>query len=158
MLDEIGSLLFDYDGEYRYADGKIYKGSLAGGIRDGQGTMIWPDGSRYTGDWLFGVVHGRGSKEYINKCVYAGGWILGHPSSGEYLCPSGEFFKGELDGIESFVTVNGTLVTTKKKQVIKNQVFIKGRFAQLKKMLNSGQVNFSCYFLVLASSVFILFS
>ena len=41
MLDDIGSLLTEFDGVFKYPDGSIYKGSLTGGIRDGTGMMMW---------------------------------------------------------------------------------------------------------------------
>ena len=47
---------------------KYCQGSLASGIRDGQGTMIWLDGSRYSGEWLFGVAHGSGTR-YTNNLL-----------------------------------------------------------------------------------------
>ncbi len=49
---------------------KYCQGSLASGIRDGQGTMIWLDGSRYSGEWLFGVAHGLGTRYTNNLSIF----------------------------------------------------------------------------------------
>ena len=38
-------------GEYRWADGKIYKGSYANGVRNGMGLLWFPDGDFYQGNY-----------------------------------------------------------------------------------------------------------
>ena len=36
---------------HAYRSGATFSGSWKGGLRHGQGTMVWPDGARYEGEW-----------------------------------------------------------------------------------------------------------
>ena len=38
---------------HTYKTGAIYTGQWLGGMRQGQGTMVWPDNARYEGQWVF---------------------------------------------------------------------------------------------------------
>ncbi len=38
-------------GEYRWPDGRIYKGNFKADLKEGLGTLIYPDGQMYTGNW-----------------------------------------------------------------------------------------------------------
>lgn len=36
-------------GEFKWPNGKIYKGFYKADVKDGQGKLIWPDGREYEG-------------------------------------------------------------------------------------------------------------
>jgi hypothetical protein len=44
--------------KHTYATGAVYQGQWKGGLRHGQGTMIWPDNARYEGEWHLNAAHG----------------------------------------------------------------------------------------------------
>lgn len=36
---------------FTYSTGAIYTGQWKGGLRHGNGTMVWPDNAKYEGQW-----------------------------------------------------------------------------------------------------------
>lgn len=54
------------EGEYKFADGKVYKGSFYNGHSDGFGKLILPNGDSYEGDWKLGQMHGHGVYKWKN--------------------------------------------------------------------------------------------
>ena len=38
-------------GEYRFADGRIYKGSFKNNVKQGKGALFWENGDVYEGDF-----------------------------------------------------------------------------------------------------------
>jgi hypothetical protein len=44
-------LFIDEDGFVTFPDASRYKGGLAQGVPDGDGTIIYVDGSEYEGEW-----------------------------------------------------------------------------------------------------------
>jgi len=43
---------------YTYKSGAIYNGEWKGGLRHGEGKMVWLDGARYEGNWEFNLASG----------------------------------------------------------------------------------------------------
>ena len=59
---------------YTYKTGAIYSGSWKGGLRHGNGTMVWTDTARYEGQWQFNQACGKGKFFHIDGDVYDGEW------------------------------------------------------------------------------------
>ena len=38
-------------GEFKWADGRVYKGDYKEDLKDGWGVFEWPDGRKYEGNW-----------------------------------------------------------------------------------------------------------
>lgn len=38
-------------GEFKWPDGRVYKGSYKDDLKDGHGLFEWPDGRKYLGNW-----------------------------------------------------------------------------------------------------------
>mmetsp|Transcript_1998 Transcript_1998/g.2748 ORF Transcript_1998/g.2748 Transcript_1998/m.2748 type:complete len:137 (+) Transcript_1998:736-1146(+) len=51
-------IYIDEEGYVTFPDGSRYKGSLYGGIPEGEGRIIYTDGSIYDGEWRAGNAHG----------------------------------------------------------------------------------------------------
>ena len=48
-------------GEFRWTDGKIYKGFYVNNLKEGYGELVWPDGTFYRGFWKSGRMNGLGT-------------------------------------------------------------------------------------------------
>lgn len=92
---------------FGYSNGDVYEGQLVGGVRCGQGTMVFADGSRYEGAWAEGVPHGRGAQAWEDGIAYVGDWVGGQMHGhGRYtMCDGyvmdGPFEADEFVGLES---------------------------------------------------------
>ncbi len=60
------------DGELRYPDGTLYKGTLTNGVPDGRGYFQDPNGTQYEGDVRMGERTGTGEALYANGNDYKG--------------------------------------------------------------------------------------
>ena len=60
--------------QYTYKTGAIYNGQWKGGIRHGNGTMIWTDGARYEGEWSYNMASGNGKFYHSDGDIYDGKW------------------------------------------------------------------------------------
>ena len=66
------SLVFDMAGMIQGE----YEGELKGGVREGEGTLVWSNGDRYVGSFKNGLRHGKGMYQDKNGNVYNGNWSL----------------------------------------------------------------------------------
>ena len=60
---------------YTYKTGAVYNGQWKGGLRHGNGTMVWTDGAKYEGEWSYNQAHGNGKFYHSDGDVYDGSWI-----------------------------------------------------------------------------------
>ena len=60
---------------HTYRSGAIYTGQWKGGLRHGQGTMVWTDNARYEGQWQFNAAFGRGKFFHADGDIYHGEWL-----------------------------------------------------------------------------------
>ena len=86
----------------KYADGTVYSGSYANGLRDGLGTLKVPDGVSYKGGWKQGRFHGYGT------------WIK--PEGGGTLGTSvahfaGNWSEGNRQGVGTVTYTDGSTYT-----------------------------------------------
>jgi len=44
--------LFEGEGKYEWADGRVYEGAWVGGKMEGQGVFTWPDKRIYKGAYI----------------------------------------------------------------------------------------------------------
>ena len=49
------------EGEFRWPDGKKYKGTYIEDKKEGYGVFDWSDGRKYLGEWKDGKQHGMGT-------------------------------------------------------------------------------------------------
>lgn len=92
-------------GILHYSDGGMFRGSISGWKRSGNGRMQWPNGDRYEGNWKDDLPHGQGMYEYVlHGCTYGGNFKNGQRHGpGKMLFDSGL----EYDGMWQFNEANG---------------------------------------------------
>ncbi|MEL6356904.1 MAG: caspase family protein [Bacteroidota bacterium] len=61
-------------GEYRYPDGTIFRGEIAGGQPKGEGTVDYPDGNVYEGGYGNHRPEGLGTMRYTDGLIQGGVW------------------------------------------------------------------------------------
>ena len=64
--------LAQVEGELRYPDGTLYKGTLKDGVPDGRGYFRFPNGTQYEGEVRMGERTGMGEALYANGNDYKG--------------------------------------------------------------------------------------
>ena len=81
----------------RFANGDVYVGQMAGGVREGQGTYTWSDGRRYVGGFRAGLQDGHGSYTYPNGEKYEGQFQANRRAGqGTYSWPDGRRYVGDF--------------------------------------------------------------
>ena len=68
----------DGKGEFKWNDGKIYKGNYYHDQKNGYGELFWPNGKIYKGYWKNGKQNGEGELyDNIEKKWKKGLWVDG---------------------------------------------------------------------------------
>lgn len=109
-------------GELTLADRSKYSGMFNAGVKHGEGKMIFPSGNFYEGNWRHNKKNGYGVMSWsTEKEIYSGEWREDYPhgvgnlvwleDKGETKVMrnrySGEFFKGNRQGLGVFYYANG---------------------------------------------------
>ncbi len=86
------SLTYTGEGEFRWPDGRIYRGAFVDGRMHGFGIDSRSDGSRYEGDFDNNRRHGDGSLTLPDGSIYEGQFVNGARSgTGSYTSASGRY-------------------------------------------------------------------
>ena len=81
--------------KYRYRSGAVYNGQWIGGIRHGQGTMVWLDSARYEGQWDYNQASGSGKFIHVDGDIYEGKWLNNQANGfGVYTRMNGARYSG----------------------------------------------------------------
>jgi clan AA aspartic protease (TIGR02281 family) len=81
----------------RFANGDLYVGQMASGLREGRGTYTWSDGRRYVGGFRAGLPDGQGTYSYPNGEKYDGQFQANRRTGqGSYSWPDGRKYVGEF--------------------------------------------------------------
>jgi len=81
----------------RFANGDLYVGQMAGGLREGRGTYTWSDGRHYVGSFRAGLQDGQGTYSYPNVEKYEGQFQANRRTGqGTYTWPDGRKYVGEF--------------------------------------------------------------
>ena len=87
-IDDLSFELHEDDApkKYRYKSTlALYDGQWLGGLRHGEGKMMWPDGASYAGTWHCNQACKNGKFTFSNGDIYEGNW------SGNKMCGYGVF-------------------------------------------------------------------
>jgi len=60
---------------HTYKTGAVFTGQWKGGLRHGEGTMVWADSARYEGEWAFNAASGQGKFYHTDGDIYDGQWL-----------------------------------------------------------------------------------
>lgn len=93
-------------GEMRWSNGDVYKGSFVDDVRQGHGTLTFAatnpteaDGGEYAGDWTANQMHGNGTRRYPNGDLYVGEYVSGkRHGEGRFYYANGDLFWGQWKG------------------------------------------------------------
>jgi len=93
-----------------FSTGAKYQGSFREGVYEGQGTMFYANGDIYTGDWAAGLKHGAGC--YLYKATGArlqGTWVENVLASGVFTDKFGNAYSGAFgsDGASAIYAPGG---------------------------------------------------
>jgi hypothetical protein len=96
-----------------FPDNSRYEGSFSRGEPNGSGTFTFANGDRYNGGIQRGVPHGRGNFAFANSGTYDGEFFLGQvKGQGTYTTKNmrcqGQFFSSKLSGRGSCTFAAGT--------------------------------------------------
>ena len=64
---------FDGEGEFKWPDGRCFKGHYCEDEKNGYGEFSWTSGKKYRGYWKNGKQHGKGEMFDVNENVWKGG-------------------------------------------------------------------------------------
>lgn len=82
-------------GEIAFADGRRYKGGIANGVPQGEGTMIYGNGAVHSGVWHEGKRHGpgvfRSAEGYVAVGTFRKGRLTGRA---RFTLPGGSWYEG----------------------------------------------------------------
>lgn len=81
---------------HTYRTGAIYTGQWKGGLRHGQGTMVWADNARYEGGWQLNSACGKGKFYHTDGDIYDGDWLFNKANGhGVYTNIKGARYEGK---------------------------------------------------------------
>ncbi|CAD8135157.1 unnamed protein product [Paramecium pentaurelia] len=104
MADVIFEGLFEngqmVDGEYKWNDGRRYKGQIQFNKIHGHGEFWFPDGRYYKGYWVEDQKEGQGEFHYSDGSIYVGEWKKNKQNGyGKFTNKNGEVINGQwVDG------------------------------------------------------------
>lgn len=76
--------------------GAVYDGQWIGGLRHGQGKMLWKDGASYSGNWVYGYAEGKGTFIDCLGNTYNGDFYMNMAhGNGTYTNTEGSTYKGQ---------------------------------------------------------------
>ncbi|SDD96866.1 hypothetical protein [Sporomusa acidovorans] len=76
--------------DFALKNGSLYTGTLADGLPDGQGVMLYPDGGKYEGAFRKGLRQGEGVMTWANGDCYRGHWLKDmRTGRGEFVSAQG---------------------------------------------------------------------
>ncbi|CAD8061593.1 unnamed protein product [Paramecium sonneborni] len=107
MTDAVFEGQFDngqmIDGEYRWNDGRKYKGQIQGTKMHGHGEFWFPDGRYYKGDWVDDQKQGQGEFHYSDGSMFVGEWKNNKQNGqGKFVDQNGQIINGIwVDGIKT---------------------------------------------------------
>jgi hypothetical protein len=113
FVRDVDAATFTGTGKLVWANGDVFDGTLAQGLRHGKGLFIWANGQRYHGDWVRDQPTGRADIQFVNGNAYEGEVLQGLPngagkmryaSGDNYL---GQFLAGAPEGRGTYVWANG---------------------------------------------------
>jgi hypothetical protein len=92
---------------------KSYEGGVRGGLKHGQGHLVYVDGGQYSGKFEEGWMAGQGTFTWADKKKYVGEWVHGemtgrgvltYPTGKRY---DGEFRQGVMQGLGTYTWPDG---------------------------------------------------
>jgi hypothetical protein len=96
------------EGEMRYADGTVHKGTFLEGEPHGRGRMVTPKGSILEGNWVEGECRGQVKFTMDDGDTYVGEWFGHHARGrGTYTFTDGETYTGLFSNDPVDFTMNG---------------------------------------------------
>ncbi|CAL6088243.1 Conserved_hypothetical protein [Hexamita inflata] len=125
-------------GTVNYANGDVYSGNWANGMRNGTGKQIFSNGDEYEGEWMNDQYHGLGVLTFADGSQYSGTFVNNLYSEGVLFCTdrccySGPFMNGREHGLGQ--------------KTWPNQTILKGNF-------KNGRVSGACTIKFIEGSVF----
>lgn len=90
-----GDLVGDAFIYYETKEGEMYFGDIAGGKREGFGTLVHANDDSYVGEFEKGVASGTGVYESADGSLMIGRYAEGAPNGpGSYIAPNGDVYQG----------------------------------------------------------------
>lgn len=87
------------EGELKWTNGDVYKGSFRNNMMEGKGTLVFGGerGGEYAGDWYRNQMHGEGTRRYPNGDVFVGTYKKGsREGEGRFYFATGDLYWGEF--------------------------------------------------------------